>query len=253
MRLKLKDAKIYTNEFVLAQPTFCSQQEIAIEEGYMDVDTTLISQECAKTEREKVWEMAKAINLAKEDGGMAYVELEDCFGTKNIARIMRSYSVDEALEKYESWKKINSSSTEEKVKAWWEMAGHILRMPSAERLKYFGISQALDIFSIPVNQALDMYESWRKANSVEELIKSLKPQDVVCIKARCCDNFVGMVTRVSLNASELKLDILHTNGEVDTIIFHENVEHIVKIGRVVETTDILGEIKKIEDEWRKKS
>lgn len=199
--------------------------------------------------------MAKAINLAKEDGGMRYVELEDCFGTKNIQRIMKSYSVDEALEKYEAWKKINSSSAEEEIKAWWEMAGHILRMPSAERLKYFGISQALDIFSMPVDQALDMYESWKKANSVEELIKSLKPQDVIAVPKPygCGDYSVYMITMVNPYAEDTCVirGIEHTGDVILNRRKPEEYKGLEKIGRVVETTDILGEIKKIEDEWRK--
>ena len=139
----------------------------------------------------------------------------------------------------------------------WEMARKIVVSPDIGGMEYseiedcFGTRSTSSVLRMPVDEALEKYESWKKKNSVEELIKNLKPQDVVCIKAHCSENFVGMVTRVSLNASELNLDILHTNGAVDTIIFPEDVEHIEKIGRVVEASDILGEIKKIEDEGRK--
>lgn len=139
----------------------------------------------------------------------------------------------------------------------WEMTEHILRIPYTERLKYFGTSQVFDIVSMPVDQALDMYESWKKNNSVEELIKSLKPQDVIAIRYK--DHGVvniGMVTRSVCSeyssGYSSKLDIVGSCGHTCTIyIERDRVKSVEKIGRVVETTDILGEIKKIEDEWRK--
>lgn len=151
-----------------------------------------------KAEREKVWEMAKAINLAKEDGGMTYIELEDCFGTKNIQRIMKSYSVDEVLEKYEAWK---------------------------------------------------------KENSVEELIRNLKPQDVVAYNSGIdFDYRILMITRViALDGKQYTFDGITRDGR-STVLYisiDDSKFTVNKIGRVVEASDILGEIKKIEDEWRK--
>ena len=150
-----------------------------------------------KEEREKVWEMAKVIFLPAPVG-MQYDELEDCFGTKSITCILKNYSADEALEKYESWK---------------------------------------------------------KKNSVEELIKSLKPQDVIAVPSPV-NNSVKCVMMVTLleDAIGVSYRIQGINSDGGTVGFIRKVKDykgLEKIGRVVETADILGEIKKIEDEWRK--
>lgn len=201
MRYYFENATIFTDSFTIADKN-CRPMCIEIERGEMYVSGNLYEQtesDTLKAEREKVWEMAKAINLAKEDGGMRYVELEDCFGTKNIERIMKSYSVDEALEKYEAWK---------------------------------------------------------ENNSVEELVKSLKPQDVVAYNSGIdFDYRILMITRVIAldGGKRYTFDGITRDGR-STIIYisiDDSKFTVVKIGRVVETTDILGEIKKIEDEWRK--
>lgn len=197
MRLKLKDAKIYTNDFVLAQTACCSQQEITIEEGYMDFDSCLILQECAKVEREKVWEIFRAIVHSPNNGGMASDDIYECFGSR-FASCISEMPVDEVLEKYESWK---------------------------------------------------------KTNSVEEIIKSLKPQDVVAYNSGIdFDYRVLMITRVlALDGKQYTFDGITRDGR--STVLYISIDNsnftFTKIGRVVETTDILGEIKKIEDEWRK--
>ena len=194
MRLKLEDTKIYATEYTLSPMSFTPHNtihELEIKKGYIDIDTSWISQECAKAEREKVWEMAE----------------------------------------------------------------HILRIPYTERLAYFGTSQVFDIVSMPVDQALDMYESWKKANSVEKLINSLKLQDVVAYNTgRGFDYHVLMITRAAnLDGKRYDFDGITCDGR--TVVLHIFIDDgdfiIEKIGRVVETSDILGEIKKIEDKWRK--
>ena len=197
MRLKLKDAKIYTNEFDLAQTACCSQNEITIEEGYMDVDTTLILQECAKENREKVWEMARKVYGPVERGGLCGTELKECFGSI-----------------------------------------------------YPG-----GMFAMDVDEALEKYESWKKKNDVEAVIKSLKPQDVIAVpKIYERDSYlVYMVTMTNLyyEGECIIRGIDHTG---DVILNRRNLEDykgLKKIGRVEEVKDILGEIAKIEYEWRK--
>ena len=130
----------------------------------------------------------------------------------------------------------------------WEMAEHILRMRHYERLAYFGTSQVFDIVSMPVDEALEKYEAWKENDSVEELIKSLKPQDVVAYNSGIdFDYRTLMITRViALDGKRYTFDGITRDGR-STIIYipiNDSKFTVIKIGRVVETADILGEIKK---------
>lgn len=197
MRLELEDTKIYAKEFALKEYA-PGEMEINIENGSIDIDISHMVKDLRKTDREKVWEMARKIVVAPDSGGMEYSEIEDCFGTRSTSGVLR----------------------------------------------------------MPVDEALEKYESWKKKHDAEAVIKSLKPQDVIaiCDLNRKTDKIVLMVTRV-VNAVDAWYSVygVRSTGETYSLCICRAVELYKpeKIGRVVETTDILGEIKKIEDEWRK--
>lgn len=143
----------------------------------------------------------------------------------------------------------------------WEMARKLFLsadfggMPYEEIEDCFGTKSITAVLKTPVDEALEKYEAWKKENSVEELIKSLKPQDVVAYNSGIdFDYRILMITRViALDGNRFTFDGITRNGR-STILYisiDDSKFTVKKIGRVVETTDILGEIKKIEDEWRK--
>ena len=128
-------------------------------------------------------------------------------------------------------------------------------MPVAERSKVFGTDVFSKILSMPVDEVLEKYESWKKKHDAEAAIKSLKPQDVVAYNSGIdFDYRILMITRViALDGKRYTFDGITRDGR-STVIYisiDDSKFTVKKIGRVVETTDILGEIKKIEDEWRK--
>ena len=194
MRFKLMNTKVYAKEFTLNE---CAPGEICIENGSIDIDISHMVKDLRKSDREKVWDLARKIVVAPDIGGMDYNEIEDCFGTRSTSSVLR----------------------------------------------------------MPVDEALEKYESWKKDDSIEELIKSLKPQDVVAYNSGIdFDYRTLMITRViALDGKRYTFDGITRDGR-STIIYipiDDSKFTVVKIGRVVETADILGEIKKIEDEWRK--
>ena len=154
-------------------------------------------EEIKKEEREKVWEVFRAIVRSPNDGGMASDDIYECFGSR-FASCISEMPVDEALEKYESWK---------------------------------------------------------KKNGVEAVIKSLKPQDVIAVpKIYERDSYlVYMVTIVNPYAEGdcVIRGIDHTGDVILNRRKLEDYKGLEKIGRVEEAKDILGEIAKIEYEWRK--
>lgn len=157
-----------------------------------------------------------------------------------------------------SWGSKESAKAErEKV---WEMARKIVLAPDFGGISYeeledcFGAKSATAALRIPVDEALEKYEVWKKTNSAEEIIKSLKPQDVIAIPSYI-NNSVKSVMMITLieHPSGLSYRIQGINSDgctADIVRKITDYKGLKKIGRVVETTDILGEIKKIEDEWR---
>ena len=196
MRFGLVDAKVYAKEFTLKECAL-GEMEICIENGSIDIDIGHLVKDLRKSDREKVWELARKIVVSPDIGGMDYNEMEDCFETTSTFGVLR----------------------------------------------------------MPVDEALEKYESWKKKHDVETVIKSLKPQDVVAVPKPygCGDYCVYMVTMVNPYAEDTCVirGIEHTGDVILNRRKPEEYKGLEKIGRVVETTDILGEIKKIEDEWRK--
>lgn len=197
VRLALDDTTIYATEFTLFQD-HNTIHEIEINEGYTDINLDPFIEKRLKAEREKVWEVFRAIAHNLNNGGMASSDVYECFGSH-----------------YSSC-----------------------------------------ISEMPVDEVLEKYESWKKTHDVEEVIKSLKPQDVVAYNSGIdFDYRILMITRVIAldGGKRYTFDGITRDGR-STIIYisiDDSKFTVVKIGRVVETTDILGEIKKIEDEWRK--
>lgn len=144
----------------------------------------------------------------------------------------------------------------------WEMARRVYStvtrggLSSKNMYECFGTPLLSHTFGMDVDTALEKYESWKKTHDVEEVIKSLKPQDVVAVpKLYERDSYcVYMVTMVNPYFEGDTCIIRGIDCTGDVILNRRTFEEckgLEKIGRVVETTDILGEIKKIEDEWRK--
>ena len=156
--------------------------------------------------------------------------------------------------------RVEEIKKEEREKVW-EIFRSIVHSPnnggmaSDDIYECFGSRFASCISEMPVDEALEKYESWKKKNGVEAVIKSLKPQDVIAVpKSYERDSYlVYMVTMTNLyyEGECLIRGIDHTGDTMFNRRTLEEYKGIEKIGRVVETTDILGEIKKIEDEWRK--
>lgn len=196
VRLALDDTTIYVTKYTLFQD-HNTIHEIEINEGYMDINLDPFIEKRLKAEREKVWEIFRAIAHSPNNGGMASSDVYECFGSH-----------------YSSC-----------------------------------------ISEMPVDEVLEKYESWKKKNDAEELIKSLKPQDVIAVpKVYERDTYrVYMVTMVNpyYEGECVIRGIDHTGDVIYNRRKLEDYKGLEKIGRVVETTDILGEIKKIEDEWRR--
>ena len=196
MRFGLVDTKVYAKEFTLKE--FApGEMEICIENGSIDIDISHMVKDLRKSDREKVWEMARRVYSTVERGGLRGSDLNECFGSPLLSHV----------------------------------------------------------FGMDVDEALEKYEAWKKKDSIEELIKSLKPQDVVAYNSGIdFDYRTLMITRViALDGKRYTFDGITRDGR-STIIYipiNDSKFTVIKIGRVVETTDILGEIKKIEDEWRK--
>lgn len=196
MRFGLMDTKVYAKEFTLKE---CApgEMEICIENGSIDIDISHMVKDLRKSDREKVWEMARKVYGPVERGGLCGIELKECFGSI-----------------------------------------------------YPGC-----MFTMDVDEALEKYESWKKKHDVETVIKNLKPQDVVAVPSPV-NNSVKNVMMITMleHPSSLSYRMQGIDSDGCTVAITRRItdyKGLEKIGRVVETTDILGEIKKIEDEWRK--
>ena len=158
---------------------------------------------------------------------------------------------------------INNESIKKKEREKvWEMARKIVVSPNIGGMEFseiedcFGIRSTSGVLKMPVDEALEKYEAWKKKNDVEAVIKSLKPQDVIAVPSPV-NNGVKSVMMITLldhpNRLTCRIQGISSNGcTVDIFRKLEDYKGLEKIGRVVETTDILGEIKKIEDEWRRR-
>lgn len=54
------------------------------------------------------WEMAKLITLMPHDGGASSIELMDAYSIENTYAILKQYSAQEAIDKYNTWKERNT-------------------------------------------------------------------------------------------------------------------------------------------------